>query len=64
MTETNQDNQETNLDEAIDNLSHEDLCEITQSSIKRLIASDHLLSDLPVDVTPEEEWFIRNFIYQ
>lgn len=44
----------TNLDEAIGTLSHEDLCEITQSSIKRLIASDPLLSDLPVDVTPEE----------
>ncbi|XP_066144298.1 carbohydrate sulfotransferase 11-like isoform X2 [Euwallacea fornicatus] len=44
----------TTLDEAIDNLSHEDLIEITQSSIKRLIASDSLLSDLPVDVTPEE----------
>lgn len=42
------------LDEAIENLSHEDLLEITQSSIKRLIASDPILSDLPVDVTPEE----------
>lgn len=42
------------LDEDIDNLSHEDLLEITQSSVKRLIASDPLLSDLPVDVTPEE----------
>lgn len=42
------------LDEAIDNLTHEDLLEITQSSIKRLIASDPILSDLPVDVTPEE----------
>lgn len=44
----------SNLDEDIDNLSHEDLLEITQSSVKRLIASDPLLSDLPVDVTPEE----------
>ncbi|KAL1500854.1 hypothetical protein ABEB36_006278 [Hypothenemus hampei] len=42
------------LEEAIENLSHEDLLEITQSSIKRLIASDPLLSDLPADVTPEE----------
>ncbi|KAF7284042.1 hypothetical protein GWI33_022661 [Rhynchophorus ferrugineus] len=55
MTEFNEKIQEkVNLDEAIDTLSHEDLCEITQSSIKRLIASDPLLSDLPVDVTPEE----------
>ncbi|CAG9767763.1 unnamed protein product [Ceutorhynchus assimilis] len=51
LTETNQ---EPTLDEAIENLSHEDLLEITQSSIKRLVASDSLLSDLPVDVTPEE----------
>lgn len=42
------------LDEEIENLSHEDLLEITQSSLRRLIASDTLLSDLPVDVTTEE----------
>lgn len=51
---TSTDQEQSNLDEAIENLSHEDLLEITQSSIKRLIASDSLLSDLPVDVTPEE----------
>lgn len=42
------------LDQEIDNLSHEDLCEITQSSLRRLIAADPLLQDLPGDVTPEE----------
>lgn len=42
------------LDEEIENLSHEDLLEITQSSLRRLIASDPLLCDLPVDVTTEE----------
>ncbi|KAJ8956323.1 hypothetical protein NQ318_015061 [Aromia moschata] len=42
------------LDEEIENLSHEDLLEITQSSLRRLIASDPLLNDLPVDVTTEE----------
>lgn len=45
---------ESNLDEVIESLSHEDLCEITQSSLRRLIASDPLLSDLPGDVTAEE----------
>ncbi|KAJ8972122.1 hypothetical protein NQ314_000348 [Rhamnusium bicolor] len=42
------------LDEEIENLSHEDLLEITQSSLRRLIAADPLLRDLPVDVTGEE----------
>lgn len=42
------------LDEEIENLSHEDLLEISQSSLRRLIAADPLLSDLPVDVTTEE----------
>ncbi|XP_018571916.1 U11/U12 small nuclear ribonucleoprotein 25 kDa protein [Anoplophora glabripennis] len=42
------------LDEEIENLSHEDLLEISQSSLRRLIAADPLLCDLPVDVTTEE----------
>ncbi|CAG9862331.1 unnamed protein product [Phyllotreta striolata] len=42
------------IEEDIENLSHEDLLEITQSSIRRLITSDPLLSDLPPDVTFEE----------
>lgn len=46
--------EKTSLDEEIENLSHEDLCEITLSTIRRLVASDPLLSDLPGDVTPEE----------
>lgn len=46
--------EKTNFEEAVENLSHEDLCEITQSSLRRLIASDPLLSDLPEDVTTEE----------
>lgn len=41
-------------DEETENLSHEDILEITQSSIRRLITSDPLLSDLPPDVTFEE----------
>lgn len=45
---------EVTLEEEIQELSHEDLCEITQSSLRRLIASDPLLSDLPGDVTTEE----------
>ncbi|KAJ8916634.1 hypothetical protein NQ315_000279 [Exocentrus adspersus] len=42
------------LDEEIENLSHEDLLEITQSSLRRLITADALLNDLPADVTTEE----------
>lgn len=42
------------LEEEIRNLSHDDLCEITQSSLRRLIAADKLLQDLPGDVTTEE----------
>ncbi|XP_019869912.1 carbohydrate sulfotransferase 11 isoform X2 [Aethina tumida] len=38
----------------IETLTHEDLLEITQSSLRRLTASDPLLQDLPVDVTLEE----------
>lgn len=47
-------NEGSSFEEEIENLSHEDLCEITQSTIRRLIASDPLLSDLPGDVTPDE----------
>ncbi|XP_050316177.1 U11/U12 small nuclear ribonucleoprotein 25 kDa protein-like [Anthonomus grandis grandis] len=56
MTDTSKEQPKatTTIDEDIENLSHEDLLEITSSSIKRLIASDPLFSDLPVDVTPEE----------
>ncbi|XP_060533589.1 carbohydrate sulfotransferase 11 [Cylas formicarius] len=46
--------EKSSLDRDIESLSHEDLCEITQSSLRRLIASDPLLSDLPVDVITEE----------
>lgn len=42
------------LSEEIENLSHEDLCEITQSALRRLITTDPLLCDLPGDVTTEE----------
>lgn len=42
------------LDQEIENLSHEDLCEITESALKRIVTTDPLLSDLPGDVTPEE----------
>lgn len=49
MSESN-----TTLEEEIRNLSHDDLCEITQSSLRRLIAADKLLQDLPGDVTTEE----------
>ncbi|KAF5286588.1 hypothetical protein FQA39_LY16271 [Lamprigera yunnana] len=44
----------SSLDEEIENLNHEDLCEITHSTLRRLLASDPLLSDLPGDVTNEE----------
>lgn len=44
----------TSLDEEIENLKHEDLCEITHSTLRRLLAADPLLSDLPGDVTTEE----------
>lgn len=54
MTEYDQQDTKSTLDEEIKNLSHEDLLEITQSSLRRLIASDSLLHDLPVDVTVEE----------
>lgn len=42
------------LDQEIENLSHEDLCEITESVLKRLITTDPLLSDLPGDITVDE----------
>lgn len=44
----------TNLDEQIETLSHEDLMEISQSALKRILATDSLLSDLPGDVTVDE----------
>ncbi|KAK5638129.1 hypothetical protein RI129_012424 [Pyrocoelia pectoralis] len=44
----------SSLDEEIENLNHEDLCEITHSTLRRLLAADPLLSDLPGDVTNEE----------
>ncbi|XP_044261612.1 carbohydrate sulfotransferase 11-like isoform X3 [Tribolium madens] len=49
-----EEKQSLDLDQELDNLSHEDLCEITQSSLRRLIAADPLLQDLPGDVTTEE----------
>lgn len=54
LESTNSGTTSLNLDSEISNLSHEDLCEITQSSLRRLIAADALLSDLPGDVTTEE----------
>lgn len=48
------DEESQSLEQELDNLSHEDLCEITQSSLRRLIAADPLLQDLPGDVTAEE----------
>ncbi|XP_063926244.1 U11/U12 small nuclear ribonucleoprotein 25 kDa protein-like [Zophobas morio] len=48
------DDDKQNLEQELDNLSYEDLCEITQSSLRRLIAADPLLQDLPGDVTTEE----------
>lgn len=47
-------NDPENLKAALESLSHEDLIEITQSSVRRLIATDSLLKDLPGDVTAEE----------
>lgn len=47
-------NEKTSLEEEIESLSHQDLCEITQSSLRTLIASDDLLKDLPVDCTIDE----------
>nr|XP_008194856.1 PREDICTED: carbohydrate sulfotransferase 11 [Tribolium castaneum]XP_015836457.1 PREDICTED: carbohydrate sulfotransferase 11 [Tribolium castaneum] len=49
-----EEKQNLDLEQELDNLSHEDLCEITQSSLRRLIAADPLLQDLPGDVTTEE----------
>lgn len=54
MTEVVDNEKKPTLDEEIDNLTHEDLLEITESSLKRLITADPLLSDLPADVTVEE----------
>lgn len=44
----------TNLIDEIQSLTHEDLLEITQSTLRTLITSDELLKDLPVDCTIEE----------
>lgn len=43
-----------NLEEQLDNLSHEELMEISQSALKRILATDSLLADLPGDVTVDE----------
>lgn len=48
------DEEKLDLDQEFGDLSHEDLCEITESSVRRLIAADPLLQDLPGDVTTEE----------
>lgn len=45
---------ETNLEEELRSLSHEDLCEISISAVRRLTHSDSLLKDLPADVTLDE----------
>lgn len=44
----------TDLDEELEKLDHGQLLELTQSSLRRLLASDPLLNDLPSDVTTEE----------
>lgn len=54
MCENPEQDKKLSLDEEIENLSHEDLLEITQSTLRRLITADPLLSDLPADVTTEE----------
>lgn len=40
--------------EVASTLSHEDLLEITKSSLKNYISNDQLLSDLPEDIILEE----------
>ncbi|KAG5882369.1 hypothetical protein JTB14_036293 [Gonioctena quinquepunctata] len=54
MNENVDQEEKPSLEEEIDKLSHEDLLEISQSSLRRLITADPLLNDLPVDVTVEE----------
>lgn len=49
-----ENNNQQSLEQELENLSYQDLCEITQSSLRRLIAADPLLHDLPGDVTTEE----------
>lgn len=44
----------TDLEKEIQTLSHDDICEITLSTLRTLLASDKLLDDLPADVTIEE----------
>lgn len=46
--------EKTSLDEELEKLDHGQLLELTQSSLRRLLAADPLLSDLPSDVTTEE----------
>ncbi|GJQ81339.1 hypothetical protein Trydic_g20551 [Trypoxylus dichotomus] len=46
--------EKTSLDEELEKLDHGQLLELTQSSLRRLLASDPLLNDLPSDVTTEE----------
>lgn len=42
------------LEEQMEDLSHEEIMEISQSALKRIMATDSLLSDLPGDVTVDE----------
>lgn len=54
MSSTAEIQQNSDLEEQIENLSHDDLVEISQSALKRILATDSLLSDLPGDVTVDE----------
>lgn len=40
--------------EVADTLSHDDLMEVTKSSLTNILRSDSLLSDLPSDIILEE----------
>lgn len=42
------------VEEIADNLSHDELVELTESSVIALLNSDSLLQDLPDDITTEE----------
>lgn len=46
--------------EVASTLSHDDLLEVTKSSLKTYISNDQLLSDLPEDVILEE---IESLVY-
>lgn len=37
-----------------DNLTHEELCELTTSTLSRILSTDSLMSDLPGDIHLEE----------